>query len=216
MQQLMELLVLLALILLGLSVLIRRSRRAGASPAPAILKISDPAVAHHALVENADDFSNRPLPPFLVALANSRGGQLGESMLSVRYGPHWRALRCNLTAETLHPSRLADLPPLQQDAIQALVAGLSAAGQGAIAVGGHLDAAVFRVVARLCFGDGVDDCHVRAMRCAIRGTQQVAAGGNTAVPGSMLAKLAEWSRHRRQFAYHGQMSKLVITAMAAR
>jgi cytochrome P450 len=32
----------------------------------------------------------------------------------------------------------------------------------------------------------------------------------------MLAKLAEWSRHRRQFAYHGQMSKLVITAMAAR
>uniref|UniRef100_A0ACD5WS84 Uncharacterized protein n=1 Tax=Avena sativa TaxID=4498 RepID=A0ACD5WS84_AVESA len=227
----MELLVLLALILLGLSVLIRRrrsytSRRgSGTPPAPVILhKISDPAVAHRLVVQDADAFSNRPVMPFFSDQANARGGRLSENVSSAPYGPHWRALRCNITAETLHPSRLGHLPQLQREAIQDLVAGLSAddgAGTGkeprAVAVRDHLELAVFRVVSRLCFGDGVDECHVRAMCAVIKGFH-LTIGALNPLSGSsstLASKLAQWRQKRRLFALHARMTELCLPLIAA-
>ncbi|KAM0928712.1 hypothetical protein ACQ4PT_002651 [Festuca glaucescens] len=178
----MELLVLLAIVLLGLSVLIRRStygtsRRAPPPPAPApavLHKISDPSVAHRVLVDDAGAFSNRPVLPFFVNLAKRRGGRRSENISTAPYGPHWRALRCNITAETFHPSRLGlgRLAPLQREAIQDLVAALSvgaAAGAGkeqgaVVVVREHLRAAVFRVIVRLCFRGAVDECHIAQQR----------------------------------------------------
>jgi cytochrome P450 len=129
----------------------------------AVHKIGDPAVAHRALIDNADDFSDRPAGIFPVSLATWRDGEPNENVTTVSYGRHWSALRCNLTADILHPTRLGSLAPLQQEATRALVARLSGAGAEVADVREHITAAVFALVAQLCFGDdaGVDD--VRAM-----------------------------------------------------
>ncbi|XP_051212658.1 cytochrome P450 89A9 [Lolium perenne] len=222
----MELLVFLALVLVGFSFLLQRRRscssaKRACAPAPVVIqKIGDPAVAHRALVENADDFSNRPLAPFLRYLAEKNGGRRGESLASVSHSPLWRAFRCNLTAETLHPSRLGHLAPLQREGIEALVARLSssaaAAGEGAIPVREHLCNAVFPVIARLCFGDGVDGCHVRAMGSVIQSFQQIAVGEARASPGTLRARFAEWRRLRRLLALHGRLGELFLPLVAAR
>lgn len=210
---------LLAVLLLGLSVLIRRSsRRAPAPPAPAVLhKISDPAVAHRVLVNDADAFANRPVLPFFVELAKRRGGQRNENISTVPHGPHWRALRCNITAETLHPSRLGlgHLTPLQRKAIQDLVAALQSTGAGA-GLRDHLRAAVFRVIARLCFGDGVDECHVRAVCSQVHGLQVAIGEVNPFSGPSLIAKLTEWRYQRQLLAFHARITELCLPLIAAR
>jgi hypothetical protein len=81
----MDLLVLLVVLLFGLlSVLIRRSSQRAPAPPPASVRtITDPAVAHRALVENADAFSDRPVLPFFVHLAKRRGSQRKEHISTV-------------------------------------------------------------------------------------------------------------------------------------
>ncbi|KAM0823008.1 hypothetical protein ACQ4PT_071154 [Festuca glaucescens] len=134
----------------------------------AVHKIGDPAIAHRALIDNADDFSDRPAGIFPVSLATWRDGEPNENVTTVSYGRHWSALRCNLAADILHPTRLASLAPLQQEAARALVACLSGAGAEVADVREHVTAAVFALVAQLCFGEdaAVDD--VRAMGSMIR------------------------------------------------
>uniref|UniRef100_A0ACD5ZXF8 Uncharacterized protein n=1 Tax=Avena sativa TaxID=4498 RepID=A0ACD5ZXF8_AVESA len=219
----MDLLVLIAVLLLGLSILIHHrsssSRRAPPpppAPAVAVHKITDPAVAHRALVENADAFTERPVLPFFVNLAKRRGGRRNENISTVPYGPHWRALRRNITSETLHPSRLGlgNLAPLQREAIQDLVAALSA-GAGAGLVRDQLRAAVFRVIARLCFGDAVDERRVRAICSQVHGIQ-VAIGEINPSPGSsMLAKLAKWRHQRQLLAFHARITQLCLPLIIA-
>ncbi|KAI4974569.1 hypothetical protein ZWY2020_047849 [Hordeum vulgare] len=219
----MELLVLIALFLLGLTILIRRrsytyttsTRRAGAPAAVVIEKIADHAVAHRALIENADDFSDRPVAPFLVFL-EKRHGQYGDGLASAPYGPLWRAFRCNITSETLHPSRLGHVTPLQREAIHGLVAALEKELPVVAVVRDHLYPSVFSVLARLCFGDGVDEGHVRAMGFLIREFQQVAVGEARVSPGTMFAKLAEWRRLRRLLAIHGGLGELYLPLVHAR
>lgn len=224
----MELLLLLAVVLLGFFASIRRrsysaSRRAPAPPAPpAVHRVRDPDVAHRALVEDADGFSTRPVMPFFVNLAKMRGGRRNENISTVPHGPHWRALRCNITAETLHPSRLGlgYLEPLQREAIQDLVAALQPAGAvhaaGEQLIRDHIRSAVFRVIARLCFGDSVDECHVRDICCQVHG-MQVAIGEIKPSPrSSMLAKLAHWRRQRRLLAFQGRVNDLCLPLIGAR
>ena len=221
-----EVLVLLALLLLGgLSVLIRRSgssrRRAPApAPAPVLHKVSDPAVAHRLLIE-ADahaGFSTRPFLPFFVELTKRRGGRRSDNLGTAPYGPHWHALRRNITAETLHPSRLGQLAPLQREAVVDLVAALQSGARPVENLRDHLRAAVFRVTARLCFGDGVDEGHVRAVCSQVHGFL-VAIGVIFKPPfagSSMLAKLAEWRYHGRLLAFHARITELCLPIVAAR
>ncbi|KAM3393319.1 hypothetical protein ACQJBY_014150 [Aegilops geniculata] len=215
-----QLLVLLALLLCGLLAVFRRSRAPPPPPSLVMHKISDPAVAHRALVENADAFSNRPPARLHVAQAARRRGQRNENLNTLPHGPHWHALRRNLTAETLHPSRLAGLAPLQREAVQGLIAALSSAPRGSpkevTEVHQHLYGAVFSVVARLCFGDVIDEDHVRAMRHVIQ-RFQLAIGlvKPFSATGSVMEKLVEWRWLRRLFAIDVRLKELFLPPIEA-
>ena len=217
----MELLVVLAVVLLGLSVLIRRRSSSRCAPAAVVHKVSDAAVAHRLLIEEDAHagFSTRPFLPFFVELAKKRGGRRSDNLGIAPYGPHWHALRRNITAETLHPSRLGQLAPLQREAVVDLVAALQSAGARPVEnLRDHLRAAVFRVTARLCFGDGVDEGHVRAVCSQVHGFL-VAIGVIFKPPfagSSMLAKLAEWRYHGRLLAFHARITELCLPIVAAR
>ncbi|KAF7020043.1 hypothetical protein CFC21_033168 [Triticum aestivum] len=164
----MELLTLLATaccLLLAAVALRRSTRRAHARRT--LHRVRDAAVAHRALNKNADAFLDRAEGFFPVVLGTGlRRAERNETIVTASHGPHWRALRCNLSADVLHPSRVASLAPLQQEAAQALVAGLFAKVQGeaaSVVIRGDLNRAAFSLLARMCFGDGVDGHCVESM-----------------------------------------------------
>ncbi|WVZ83215.1 hypothetical protein U9M48_030385 [Paspalum notatum var. saurae] len=161
-QALVRLLLTLAvpvLVLLAISQLLdsrtrqQRSRRPLQTTPLKNVVINDPAVVRRMLIDHADAFSNRPKAAF----PENFGGT--HSINSVPYGPTWRALRGNLIAGIFHATRLGVLAPLQREAVEGLVAGLSSSITGrrcsaeAVVVRDHLHAAVFTLVARMCLGD---------------------------------------------------------------
>ncbi|GAV80184.1 p450 domain-containing protein, partial [Cephalotus follicularis] len=64
--------------------------------------IADRSLAHQALVQNGAVFADRP-PPLATSKIMSSNQ---HNISSAAYGPTWRLLRRNLTAEILHPSRV--------------------------------------------------------------------------------------------------------------
>lgn len=208
----MEVLVLLA-VLFYVAILLRRTARRSRAQT-ALHKVVDTAAAHRALNEKASAFSNRPAAIFPVVLATGLRGERNENITTVEYGPHWRALRCNLMAKSLHPSRLGSLAPMQREASQALVADLSGlvrdAADEVLVVRDHINAAVFGLVARLCFGDGVDGRHLRAMELVIQDFIVSMGELNPVFDGTMLCKLMNWRRLGRLFAFLGRQTKLFL------
>ncbi|TVU19835.1 hypothetical protein EJB05_36010, partial [Eragrostis curvula] len=133
--------------------------------------IRDRAVTVDALVRRADVFSDRPLGGGATTIISD--GRL-QIITTVPYGPHWVALRRNLTSEAFHPVRgLARAVPHRARAVSALVADIAArsadgGGGGVVPVRECLYAALFALNVATCFGDGVDGEQVEAMRVAQR------------------------------------------------
>ncbi|RLN27750.1 hypothetical protein C2845_PM05G34580 [Panicum miliaceum] len=144
--------------------------RLGDIPTTVIL---DSAATVDALVRRADAFSDRPAGGGATTIISS--GRL-QIITTVPYGPHWVALRRNLSSEAFHPVRgLARAAPHRARALAALVDDIAArsaggggggGGGGAVPVRECLYAALFGLNAATCFGDGVDGELVEAMRAA--------------------------------------------------
>uniref|UniRef100_A0A8R7U3Y2 Cytochrome P450 89A2 n=1 Tax=Triticum urartu TaxID=4572 RepID=A0A8R7U3Y2_TRIUA len=180
-----------------------------------IIEIRDPTIARQALIDHAYAFCNRPLNIFPVALVSGRRRSHSDNLTSVPYGPRWRALRCTLNAAVLHPSRLGHMDPLRLEAMDALVADLRLRCGGDIVVRDILNAAVFPLVARTCFGGGVDDGHVRAMRGLLKAFV-LAVDGTKDFAGSKTAKLLHWRQWRRFLAFRGRQAELFLPLINAR
>ncbi|EAZ29544.1 hypothetical protein OsJ_13619 [Oryza sativa Japonica Group] len=210
------LLVLFVFTLLCCLALLRRAARAPAAVQLPTIEISDAAVARRALVDYADVFANRPFLPFPVALVTGRRRRRSDNLTSVPYGPHWRVLRRNLTAGIFHPSRLGLLAPLQRDAVDDLVAGISESAAGGavpVVVRDVAYAAVFRLAARMCFGDGVGERQVRALRRVIREFVLDVGVANNVFPVSTstaLARLRRWRRIRRLLSSRRRQAELYL------
>ncbi|KAL6610375.1 hypothetical protein ACP70R_040344 [Stipagrostis hirtigluma subsp. patula] len=132
--------------------------------------VRDGAVAVDALVHRADAFSDRPAGGGATTIISDGRFQI---ITTVPYGPHWVALRRNLSSEAFHPVRgLARAAPHRARALAALVADITerssaaASGGGVVPVRECLYAALFGLNVATCFGDGVDAERVEAMRAA--------------------------------------------------
>ena len=184
-----------------------------------IIEIRDPTIARRALMDHADAFCNRPLNLFPVALVSGRRRSPSDTLTSVPYDPRWRALRCTLNAAVLHPSRLGHTDPLRLEAMDTLVADLRVrvrcGGGGEIVVRDILNAAVFPLVARMCFGSGVDEGHVCAMRDLLQAFV-LAVDGSKDFAGSKTAKLLHWRRWRRFLAFRGKQAELFLPLVNTR
>ena len=198
------------------------TRRTVPVPVPATIEVRDPEAARRMIVDHADTFSDHPAVPFPVDL--DAGHPKTTSINSAPYGPLWRALRCNLTAGVLHPSRLAHLAPLQRDAVESLVADLAARGRGGagrardevVAVRDALYTAVFKVVARMCFGDdGIGERDVRAMQRTLREFFHSGVDARR-LASSRLARLLHWRQWRYLVGTRGRLAEVFVPAIAAR
>ncbi|KAM0852567.1 hypothetical protein ACQ4PT_051677 [Festuca glaucescens] len=188
------------------------------STSPAVQVVRDPAVAHSLLNETADAFTNRPNGGLLTALATwIPGPERVDTISTVAYGSHWRSLRSNLTAGFINPSRIAALAPLQRDAVQDLVAGLSSGpgpGGEVVVMREHLDRAIFALAARMCFGDGLDESCVRAMQRVMDDMTQ-AMDDTVSFDGSTLGRITHWRQLRRLLGLFVPLGELVRPLIAA-
>ncbi|CAN6374288.1 unnamed protein product [Urochloa humidicola] len=135
---------------ISIFIVVFRRCTAYARPVPILPKVEvcDPAVAQRMLFDHADAFSNRGFSTFPVDF-NGSLLQKRYSINTVPFGPEWRAFRCKLTSEILHPSRLGRLGQFQREAIKALVADLSAQCPGEVVVRDSLHKAIFPLLVRL-------------------------------------------------------------------
>ncbi|OEL30933.1 Cytochrome P450 89A9 [Dichanthelium oligosanthes] len=199
----------------------RRSRHAlhTAQTMPTIL-VADADAARRLIIGHADSFSNHPA--VLLPVDIDAGHPRTQSITIAPYGPLWRALRGNLTANIVHPSRLSHLATIQRRAVEALVADLSAAGRGAageeeVVVRDGVYAAVFTTVVRLCFGDddGVGGYDARAIQSALR--EFFHSGVDATLLGrSRLARLVHWRQWRYLVGTRHRLAELFGPVIAAR
>jgi cytochrome P450 len=111
----------------------------------------------------------------------------------------------------LQPWRQGLLAPLQKDAVDALVTGLSASD---VVIRDRLYPAVFAMLARVCFGDDVDARHVRSMeRMMLEFTAAIAEAKVFAR--SAVARLWHWRKWRRFLGFRSQQAALFVPIIEA-
>ena len=121
--------------------------------------ISSNSLAYKALVENGIVFADRPraLPVNRFLSSNQ------ININSAAYGPTWRLLRRNLTAEILHPSRLRSYSPARSWVLEILTSRLQAGSESGEAVrfADHFQYAMFCLQVVMCFGDKFEEKQIQ-------------------------------------------------------
>nr|GMC63763.1 cytochrome P450 89A2-like [Ipomoea batatas] len=127
-------------------------------PNPAIF-VASHSLAHQALVQNGAVFSDRPK-----ATATSRVVSSNQcNISSAPYGPTWRLLRRNLTAEILHPSRIKSYSRARNWALGILLEKLGKHGESGEGVKliDHFQYTVFCLLVLMCFGDKLEEAKIK-------------------------------------------------------
>ncbi|XWS42827.1 hypothetical protein CRYUN_Cryun16bG0047800 [Craigia yunnanensis] len=124
-----------------------------------IIFISDRSLAHQALIQNGALFSDRPEPPIIGKVISCNQ----HSINSASYGPTWRLLRRNLTAEILHPLRIKSYSHARKWVLQILLESLmtnSKTGEP-VSVVDHFQYAMFCLLVLMCFGDKLNQEQIK-------------------------------------------------------
>lgn len=178
--------------------------------------VGDGAVAVDALVHHADAFSDRPAGSVATAIISD--GRM-HVINSVPHGPHWSALRRNLNSEVLHPVRgLARAAPHRRRAFAALVADIAArseSGGTVVPVRDCLYPALFALNVTMCFGDGVDDEQVNAMRTLQREFIPSFPGLSVFATFQKVAKLVYRDRWKRLIRARRRQEQLYLPLIKA-
>ncbi|KAF8014905.1 hypothetical protein BT93_H0643 [Corymbia citriodora subsp. variegata] len=126
----------------------------GSSPA---IFVYSPALAHQALIHRGAIFADRPLPLAIMRILSSNQHNINSSS----YGPTWRLLRRNLTAEILHPARVSSYSGARMWVLDILVAELKSQPGGIVRVVDHLQYAMFCLLVLMCFGDRLEETQIK-------------------------------------------------------
>ncbi|MQL97122.1 hypothetical protein Taro_029806 [Colocasia esculenta] len=128
--------------------------------------VADSSLAHKLLIQKGAVFADRPPPGFATRLVG--GSQFSVS--SAPYGPLWRVLRRNLTAEILHPSRVKLFQQGRDKVLEILLGKLrrqAGAGEPVVVVE-WFQYAMFCLLVFMCFGEMLDEEAVREIEKAER------------------------------------------------
>ncbi|GKV07435.1 hypothetical protein SLEP1_g19214 [Rubroshorea leprosula] len=137
--------------------------RIGSRPA---IFISDRSLAHQALVQNGAIFSDRPKPLLTGKIVTSNQ----HNITSGAYGPTWRLLRRNLTAEILHPSRIKSYSHARKWVLQILLDLLESESKSGAPtpVLVHFRYAMFCLLVLMCFGDRLNQDQIKQIQDVVQ------------------------------------------------
>ncbi|KAM7263210.1 hypothetical protein ACFE04_000893 [Oxalis oulophora] len=121
-----------------------------------VIFIADPKIAHQALVENGSIFADRPPARGTIKLISSNQHNINTAS----YGPTWRALRRNLTANILHPNRVKSYTRARNWALEILMNELKS-DHGIVLVHEHFQYAMFCLLVFMCFGDRLEENQIK-------------------------------------------------------
>jgi cytochrome P450 len=137
------------------------------------------------------------------------------NILSAPYGPYWRAIRRNVVAGVLHPSRLSLVDDIRAGVLQDLVRSI---GSGAPA-GESLHFALYSILAEMCFGKDVvsklGEIRLRAMQKFQRDILLALPSFGVFVRYPRIAKLLYPVRWRKLVALRRQQEESFLPLVAA-
>ncbi|KAK9144126.1 hypothetical protein Sjap_004029 [Stephania japonica] len=125
-------------------------------------------LAHQTLITRGGAFSDRPPAPASSRLMSSNQ----HNISSAPYGPLWRLLRRNLTAEILHPSRVRSYGHARNWVLNILIQRLkshqSSGGVEPTRVVDHFQYAMFCLLCLMCFGEKLEEGVIREVEGVMR------------------------------------------------
>nr|BAJ86653.1 predicted protein [Hordeum vulgare subsp. vulgare] len=175
------------------------------------IQVTDRAVAHRALVEHSSVFLHRPsgTVPSTILTRNRH-----YNILSAPYGPYWRAVRRNVAAGVLHPSRLSRLGDTRARVLGNLVRDLRSGAPAAES----LYFAVYSVLVEMCFGKDVvsklGETRIRAMQKYQRHMLHTLPSSGVFVRYPRIGKLLYPSRWRQLLAVRRQQEESFLPLVA--
>ncbi|XP_022719907.1 cytochrome P450 89A2-like [Durio zibethinus] len=128
--------------------------------------ISDRSLTHQALIESGALFADRPQASTVGKIISCNQHNVNSST----YGPTWRLLRRNLTAEILHPSRIKSYTHARKWVLQILIESLisnSKTGEP-VRVVDHFQHAMFCLLVLMCFGDKLNQEQIKEIETVQR------------------------------------------------
>ncbi|CAK7334531.1 unnamed protein product [Dovyalis caffra] len=130
--------------------------RVGTRPA---IFVADRTLAHQALIHNGAVYADR-LPASATAKITTSNQ---HNISSSSYGPTWRLLRRNLTAEILHPSRAKSYSHARNWVLQILQNRLETQAKSGhpVCVMEHFQYAMFCLLVLMCFGDRLAENQIK-------------------------------------------------------
>ncbi|XP_037489155.1 cytochrome P450 89A2-like [Triticum dicoccoides] len=175
------------------------------------IQVTGRAIAHRALVEHSAAFLDRPtgaVPSTI--LTRDRH----HNILSAPYGPYWRAVRRNVAAGVLHPSRLFRLSDTRARVLGDLARDLRSGAPAAES----LYFAVYSVLVEMCFGKDVvsklGDTRLRAMQKFQRDILVALPSFGVLVRYPRMSKLIYPSRWRQLLSLRRQQEESFLPLVA--
>ncbi|KAK4788509.1 hypothetical protein SAY86_019828 [Trapa natans] len=127
--------------------------------------VSSRSLAHEALIQNGAVFADRPPAPPTSRIVSCDQHNISSAF----YGPTWRTLRRNLTAEILYPSRIKSFSQARKWVLGILLDRLASAGPAtAVQAVDHFQCAMFGLLALMCFGDRLDERQIKEVEATQR------------------------------------------------
>ncbi|KAI9153074.1 hypothetical protein LWI28_005484 [Acer negundo] len=127
-----------------------------------VIFVADRSLAHKALVQKGAVFAERPSAPATNKVSSSNQHNISSGF----YGPMWRVLRRNLTAEILHPSRVKSYKHARKWVLQILMDSIKSESKKngdhhPVRVIDHFQYAMFCLLVFMCFGDKLDEKQIK-------------------------------------------------------
>ncbi|GMH20699.1 hypothetical protein Nepgr_022540 [Nepenthes gracilis] len=128
--------------------------------------ISSRSLAHKALIQNGAVFADRPEARATGKIISSNQ----HNISSAPYGPTWRLLRRNLTAEILHPTRVKFYSQARKWVLDILLNSLKSDSANGVAVKvvDHFSYAMFCLLVLMCFGDKLNENEIKQIQAVQR------------------------------------------------
>ncbi|CAN1132197.1 Cytochrome P450 89A2 [Linum perenne] len=126
--------------------------------------VADRGLAHRALIQNGAVFADRPPASAVIRVTSSNQHNISSSF----YGPTWRLLRRNLTAEILHPSRVRSYSHARAWVLDVLKNRIVRSGSEPVKLMEEFQYAMFCLLAYMCFGDKLEEKQILEIERAER------------------------------------------------